>query len=96
MAPFSLDYTATMLHQYMQLFCNTGRLFLLLHLYPSKVIVQLYTLVHSHVRLQDKNGRRQELADRQEIVELVASFDRPVPKLQQAFQAITPRISQVS
>ena len=56
MAPFSLDYTADILHQYMQLFCDTGRLLLLLRLHPSKLTVQLFTLVHSHARLKGKSS----------------------------------------
>ena len=45
MAPFSLDYTPSLLEQYMQLFCKTARLQLLLRDYPSRLVVQLYTLV---------------------------------------------------
>ena len=45
MAPFSLDYTPSLLEQYMHLFCKTARLQLLLRDYPSRLIVQLYTLV---------------------------------------------------
>ena len=95
MAPFSLDYTAAMLHQYMQLFCDTSRLLLLLQIRPNKLIVQLYTLVHSHARLRDNNSMRQDLTDRQEMVDVVTASEKPVTKLQQAFHAVTPRISQV-
>ena len=45
MAPFSLDYTPSLLEQYMHLFCKTARLQLLLQDYPSRLVVQLYTLV---------------------------------------------------
>ena len=95
MAPFSLDYTAGILKQYMQLFCMTTRLFLLLRFYPSKLVVQLYSLVQGHASLRDKPDRRQEVADRKDMVQLVSAFDKPVPRLQEYFKSVTPRISQV-
>jgi len=95
MAPFSLDYTAGILKQYMQLFCMTTRMFLLLRFYPSKLIVQLYSLVQGHASLRDKADRRQEIADRKDMVQLVSAFDKPVPRLQEYFRSVTPRISQV-
>ena len=95
MAPFSLDYTAEILHQYMQLFCDTGRLLLLLRLHPSKLTVQLFTLVHSHARLKGKSSLQQDLTDRKDMVDLVTASEKPVLQLQQLFLAITPRISQV-
>lgn len=95
MAPFSLDYTAGILRQYMQLFCITTRLFLLLRVYPSKLIVQMYSLVQGHASLRDKADRRAEMADRQDMVQLVASCDKPVTRLQEYFKLVTPRISQV-
>ena len=96
MAPFSLDYTAGILQQYMQLFCDSVRLLLLLRHYPGKLVVQLYSLVHSHAKLRDKTTRQQELTDRMEMVQLVSSCDMPVKRLQDYFRSITPRISQVS
>jgi hypothetical protein len=95
MAPFSLDYTAGILKQYMQLFCMTARPFLLLRFYPSKLIIQLYSLVQGHASLRDKADRRQEVADRKDMVQLVSAFDKPVPRLQEYFKSVTPRISQV-
>lgn len=95
MAPFSLDYTTTLLEQYMHLFCNTARLYLLLRFYPGRLIVQLYSLVHSHARLRQKTSRQQELSDRDEMVQLVASGDSAVPLLQREFHSLTGRISQV-
>ncbi|KAL0028311.1 hypothetical protein WJX79_009350 [Trebouxia sp. C0005] len=95
MAPFSLDYTAGILKQYMQLFCMTTRLFLLLRFYPSKLIIQLYSLVQGHASLRDKADRRQEVADRKDMVQLVSAFDKPIPRLQEYFKSVTPRISQV-
>lgn len=95
MAPFSLDYTTTLLEQYMHLFCNTARLYLLLRFYPGRPIVQLYSLVHSHARLRQKTNRQQEQSDRDEMVQLVASGDSAVPLLQREFQSLTSRISQV-
>ena len=96
MAPFSLDYTAGILRQYMQLFCITTRLFLLLRFYPSKLIFQMYSLVQGHASLRDKADRRAEMADRKDMVQLVSSFDKPVTRLQEYFKLVTPRISQVS
>ena len=95
MAPFSLDYTAGILRQYMQLFCITTRLFLLLRFYPSKLVVQMYSLVQGHASLRDKADRRAEIADRQDMVQLVSSCDKPVTRLQEYFKLVTPRISQV-
>ena len=95
MASFSLDYTAGILKQYMQLFCMTTRMFLLLRFYPSKLIIQLYSLVQGHASLRDKADRRQEVANRKDMVQLVSAFDKPVPRLQEYFKSVTPRISQV-
>ncbi len=95
LTPFSLDYTAAILHQYMQLFCHSARLFLLLRFYPSKLIIQLYSLVHAHVKLRDKTNRQQELSDRNAMVQLICAADKPIAKLQQYFRFITPRIAQV-
>ena len=96
MAPFSLDYTTMLLDQYMHLFCNTARLYLLLRFYPGRLIVQLYSLVHSHARLRQKTNRQQEQSDRNEMVQLIASGDNAVPLLQREFHQLTDRISQVS
>ena len=96
MAPFSLDYTTTLLDQYMHLFCNTARLYLLLRFYPGRLVVQLYSLVHSHARLRQKTNRQQEQSDRNEMVHLIASGDNAVPLLQREFHQLTDRISQVS
>lgn len=96
MAPFSLDYTTTLLNQYMHLFCNTVRLYLLLRFYPGRLVVQLYSLVHSHARLRQKTNRQQEQSDRDEMVRLIANGDNAVPLLQKEFHQLTDRISQVS
>ena len=96
MAPFSLDYTTTILDQYMHLFCHTARLYLLLRFYPGRLIVQLYSLVHSHARLRQKTNRQQEQADRYEMVQLVSCSDNAVPLLQREFQPLTARLSQAS
>lgn len=95
MAPFSLDYTTTLLDQFMHLFCNTVRLYLLLRFYPGRLVVQLYSLVHSHARLRQKVIRQQEQSDRNDMVQLVSSCDDAVAFLQREFQPLGERISQV-
>ena len=94
MAPFSLDYTTTILEQYMHLFCHTARIYLLLRFYPGRLVVQLYSLVHSHARLRQNTNRQQEQADRHEIVQLVSAGDNAVLLLQREFQPLTGRLCQ--
>ena len=96
MAPFSLDYTPSLLDQYMQLFCSSMRLQLLARALPSKLTWQLYSLVYSYTRIKAGSSQDQELPDKESIIHVVASFDTVIPKLQADCQGLCTRIGQVS
>ena len=95
MAPFSLDYTPSLLDQYMQLFCSSIRLQLLARALPSKLTWQLYSLVYSYTRIKAGSSQDQEVPDREPLIHVVASFDTVVPKLQADCQGLCTRIGQV-
>ena len=96
MAPFSLDYTPSLLDQYMQLFCSSIRLQLLACALPSKLLWQLYSLVYSYTRIKAGSSQDQEVPDKEALTQVVSSFDAAIPKLQADFQGLCPRIGQVS
>lgn len=95
MAPFSLDYTPSLLDQYMQLFCSSIRLQLLARALPSKLTWQLYSLVYSYTRIKAGSSQDQEVPDREPLIHVVASFETVVPKLQADCQGLCTRIGQV-
>lgn len=94
-APFSLDYTPSLLEQYMQLFCSSIRLQLLARALPSKLIWQLYSLVYSYTRIKAGSSQDQEVPDKEPLLHAVASFDTVIPKLQADYLGLCPRIGQV-
>lgn len=96
MAPLSLDYTPSLLDQYMQLFCSSVRLQLLARALPSKLHWQLYCLVFAYSRIKAGSSQDQEVPDKQALTQVVSSFDSVVSKLQADYQPLCPRIGQVS
>lgn len=95
MAPFSLDYTPSLLEQYMQLFCSSIRLQLLARALPSKLTWQLYSLVYSYTRIKAGSSQDQDVPDKEALLPIVTSFDTVIPQLQVDYLELCPRISQV-
>lgn len=95
MAPFSLDYTPSLLEQYMQLFCSSIRLQLLARALPGKLTWQLYSLVYSYTRIKAGSSQDQDVPDKEALLPIVASFDTVIPQLQVDYLELCPRISQV-
>lgn len=73
---------------FMTLFCNTTRIVLLMERVPWRLLVQVYTIVTATLNNSSPPGRTA-------VCELLEKLQEPVAYMQELFQPISSRVSQI-